>query len=502
MMDFSDFIQRYKEKLHTLFNVEDDIDSMSLKRGISDEVLEEIMDCRPLSVFIPEQYGGRGADTSEALAMLGASSYESLPLSLMMGINGALFLQPVANYGSEEIKEDIFRRFLEKNAMGGLMITEPDYGSDALRMETAFRKDEKTGNYQVKGTKHWAGLTGMADYWLIAARRKTKDGSLGRDIGFFVHDSRNGGIEVEEYYKNLGLYMLPYGRNDINISVPEEYKLQPKTIGIKMMLDILHRSRLQFPGMGIGFLKRMLDEAHKHCKERFVGGQSLFNYDQVKNRISELQASFTICSAMCSFTSEKIPLTKDTSSIDVAANTIKSVTTDLMQSASQSLLQLMGAKGYRLDQFAGRATIDSRPFQIFEGSNDILYQQVSESVIKMMRKLKLNNLYEFLSTYQYTRHASEHVKEATNFELDMKMAQDKLVDLGRVLSRVISMEFTIRLGEKGFNQELIDSTVESLRGDVRRLMSVFSYSGDARVVENYEESSNWYELLKAEPARV
>lgn len=502
MMDFSDFIQRYKEKLYNLFNVEDDIDTMSLDRGISDEVLEEIMECKPLSVFIPEEYGGRGVKTHEALAMLGASSYESLPLSLMMGINGALFLQPVVNYGDEEIKNEIFRRFLEENKMGGLMITEPDYGSDALRMETSFRKNEKTGNFDVQGTKHWAGLTGMADYWLIAARRETQDGSLARDIGFFVHDSRNGGIEVEEYYKNLGLYMLPYGRNNINISVPQEYKLKPKSIGIKMMLDILHRSRLQFPGMGIGFLKRVLDEAHQHCKERFVGGQSLFNYDQVRNRISELQASFTICSAMCSFTSERVPISKDVSSLDVAANTIKSVTTDLMQSASQSLLQLMGAKGYRLDQFAGRATIDSRPFQIFEGSNDILYQQVSESVIKMMRKMKLNNLYEFLSTYRYTEHASERVKDVLNFELDMKMAQDKLVELGKVLSRVISMEFTIRLGEKGFNDELVNSTVESLRADIRRLMSAFNYSGETRVVENYEESSNWYDLLKTEPARV
>ncbi len=48
-------------------------------------------------------------------------------------------------------------------------------------------------------------------------------------------------------------------------------------------------------------------------------------------------------------------------------------------------LQLVGAKGYRLDHIAGRATVDSRPFQIFEGSNDILYQQIAEAVLKLMR---------------------------------------------------------------------------------------------------------------------
>ena len=45
--------------------------------------------------------------------------------------------------------------------MGGLMITEPDFGSDALNMQTSNVKEGS--NYHIKGTKHWQGLTGMAD---------------------------------------------------------------------------------------------------------------------------------------------------------------------------------------------------------------------------------------------------------------------------------------------------------------------------------------------------
>lgn len=498
-MSFNQFIQHYKDKLKSLFREKGDINKISQERGLSKEVLNQIMGCKPLSVFIPEQYEGRGVKTHEALAMLGASSYESLPLSLMMGINGALFLQPVANYAQDEVKRPIFERFMQKQNMGGLMITEPDYGSDALRMETSFQKNNDS-SFQVCGTKHWGGLTGQADYWLITARKKDKKGNLGRDIAFFIHDSHNGGIEVEEYYKNLGLYMLPYGRNKINITVPEEYKLKPKSIGIKMMLDILHRSRLQFPGMGTGYLKRILDEAHKHCKGRFVGGQSLFNYDQVKKRITRLQSSFTICSAMCAYTSEHVTMDDDVSSASVSANTIKTVTTDLMSNAADSFMQLMGAKGYRLDHFAGRSFIDSRPFQIFEGSNDILYQQISESVIKLMRGLKLNNLYEFLSDYTLTKHSADYFKDILNFEIETKMAQDKLVELGEILSRIISLQFTLKLGEKGFNQQLINSTVETLRSDVFGMMGSFKTNDSSAVIEDYEEASSWLKVFSPVPA--
>lgn len=380
------------------------------------------------------------------------------------------------------------------------MITEPDFGSDALHMETSFKKgaNGKNSVYNVSGTKHWAGLTGAADFWLITARKRNGDGELGRDIGFFIHDNRRGGIEVEEYYKNLGLYMLPYGRNNIDITVPEEYKLQPKTIGIKMMLDVLHRSRLQFPGMGMGFLKRMMDEAISHCKQRYVGGQSLFNYGQVKRRLAHLQSSFTICSAMCAFTSQNVPIDKDVSDMDLSANAIKTYTTDLMQQAAQSLLQLTGAKGYRLDHIAGRALIDSRPFQIFEGSNDILYQQISESVLKNMRKLKLRNLHTFLSDFRLTERASDYFSETLDFKISHQLAQDRLVDLGRILSRVISLEFTLRLGDKGFNQELIDNTIKRLRSEVEGKVASFVNKQTPDVVENYEDSSSWLDLITPE----
>lgn len=495
--DIQSFIADYKSKLNELFTKRNDENELLTDRGLPPYILREVLEHNPLSTFIPSEFGGRGAKTSEALAMLSASSYQSLPLSLMMGINGALFLQPIANYGSDDAKKTIFYDFLEKKKMGGLMITEPDYGSDALRMQTGFKHSEENESYKIEGLKHWAGLTGWADYWLITARGYDKKGELGRDIGFFIHDSSNGGIDVLEYYKNLGLYMLPYGRNNIDITVPDSYRLEPNSTGVTMMLDILHRSRLQFPGMSTGFLQRMLDEGVEHCKERFVGGKSLFNYDQVKERLAKLQSYFTVSSAMSYFTSTNVPLNKNTSRMDVAANSIKSVVTDYMQEASQSLMQLVGAKGYRLDHIAGRAMVDSRPFQIFEGSNDILYQQISESVLKMMRKSKESNLYKFLSGYELTKNSAEYFKDLVDFEVDKKMAQRKLVELGKVLGRIVSMEMTLKLGETGFNSEMISNSLKVIRTEIKALLASFSNNEQPDIIVDYQQDSSWLKFVKA-----
>ena len=491
-LDFDAYLGEFRTKLHHVFNVRGDADQAGRQRGFPPFMMREIQSLTPLSVFIPEEYGGRGGRVAECQAMLAAASYESLALSLTIGINGALFLQPVTKYGRDEIKAPIFRRFIENKNMGGLMITEPDYGTDALSMKTAYTQGED-GAYRIQGTKHWGGLTGWADFWLVAAREDRGDGQLSRDIDFFVADMNQPGqeIEVEELYENLGLYMIPYGRNKVDVRVPETHRLEPESIGIKMMLDTLHRSRTEFPGMGMGFLRRILDEATQHCKERCVGGQSLFQYDQVKKRLARIQASVTTCSAMCRYASDHAGTQHNLSGASFPANAVKAVITDLMQDAAQSFLQLTGAKGYRLDHIAGRSIVDSRPFQIFEGANDVLYQQITESALKSMRRLKENNVYQYLKKEKMTERAADRFRDTLNFEIDAKMPQRKLVQLGRALGRIVSMELVIELGERGFRGDLIANALQVLKQDTEALLCTYRSKGLVGLVEDYMEDSDW-----------
>ena len=497
--DFDAFLDAYRARLRHAFHVRSDIDQLSLERGLPPHVLREIRAGDPLSVYIPEQYGGRGGHIHEGLAVLAASSYESLALSLTFGINWALFLQPVAKYGQEDVKAPIFRRFLRDKYMGGLMITEPDYGSDALSMQTQFVEHED--HYHIQGIKHWGGLTGWADYWLLTARRRSDEGLL-RDIDFFICDVNSPGqhIEVEEVFDNLGLYMIPYGRNRIDVQVPKTQRLEPKRTGIMMMLDLLHRSRMQFPGMGMGFLQRLLDEALAHCKSRFVGGASLFSYDQVQQRMARLQAAFTTCSAMCAYSSDNAGVENDLARRGLEGNAIKTVVTDMMQDASQSLLQLVGAKGYVLDHIAGRAVVDSRPFQIFEGSNDILYQQITETVLKQMRRAKEANLLAYLSSESLTGRAADYFKGVLNFEIDFSLPQRKLVELGRALGRIISLQLVLELGDRGFRRDLVNGAVAVLQQDVAGLLSTYRDAHTADVVDEYEEGASWLECVKSPAA--
>jgi len=488
-------LQTFESCLENVFHRREDMDQLSTQRGLPPYVLREIMACNPLATFIPAEYGGRGGNLEEGIAMVEAASYESLALALIFGINWALFIQPVAKYGQQEVKQSVFDDFVRNRKMGGLMITEPDYGTDALHMQSSWT--EQDGRCHIKGTKHWAGLTGWADYWLLTARHLNPSKGLSRDIDFFISDANAPGqrIVVEEKFNNLGLYMIPYGRNRIDVSVPSGHRLVPQSTGIKMMLDLLHRSRMQFPAMAMGFVRRILDEATSHCRDRLVGGRSLSSYDQAQSRLAKIQSAFTICSAMCVNTVERAGLENNLAASGLEANAIKACITDLKQDASQSLLQLVGAKGYRLDHFAGRSTVDCRPFQIFEGSNDILYIQISEALLKLMKVAGENNLHSYLSHFFLTRQAADRLRQLIDFDIISVPSQRKLMELGRIVSRIIALELVIKLGQRGFDKNLIDCCETDLQQSIASMLTDFSYLNSCKPIDFDYEHPSWRDFL-------
>lgn len=485
------FISEFQQNLHAVLADNPEIETINHIEGLPHHFLDQILAPDPLSIFIPSEYGGRGDHPAHCLSMLEAASYESLAVGLMIGISGSLFLEPVGKYGQEEAKVKVFRKFLKNSKLGGLMITEPDFGTDALSMRTSYATSDS--EYSLKGSKHWGGLTGLADFWLITARKEKKSGNLARDIDLFIVETSQSGqkIEVEEYYHKLGLFLIPYGLNKIDIKVPLSSRLNPSTSGVKLMMDLLHRSRLRLSGIGLGFIKRILDEAIAHCRQRYVGGKSLLGYDQVQHRLSQLQAWYTINSAMCHYAAGFSGVNNDLTSFGLQANATKAVVTDMMQEAAQTLLQLTGASGYRRDHIAGRAVADSRPFQIFEGSNDVLYSQIADMILNMMKKKNELNLFTFLSSFELTKNIAASYKHLLGFKLDKEPIQRASVALGKVIARLITTEFTLDLKATGFRADLIDNAIQVVGNTLAEQVSSITSLLPVQIIEEYREGSDW-----------
>lgn len=493
--NFDEYISRFKNKLHEIFHNEFDINKLSLNRGFPDKVWDGIMSMKPLSVAIPKEFGGRGVNVRECLGVLSAASYESLALSLAFGINIALFLEPMAKYGHEDIQAPIFDKFINHQAMGGLMITEPDFGSDALNMQTSYSPTES--GYKIKGQKHWQGLTGKADFWIVAARKQMNENDLARDVEFFVTDNAQPEqkIEVDHYFNNLGLYLIPYGLNILDIEVPENQKLQQPSTGIKLMLDLLHRSRLQFPGMGMGFVHRLMDDALAWTESRIVGGNPIKDLDSVAFQLSRMQSAYALASGMCAHSSTMSGIDQDLALESIQANSMKAYLTDLMQESAQIGTQLHGSRGFKIENIAARGIVDSRAFQIFEGPNEMLYSQITQGVTKLMRRKKESNFANYLKDYELTNRVADRFAKTLNFEVDANLKQRQQVDLGKIIARLVNLQYVDAMAEKGFSKELYENSSKHIEMDVKALATNIVDYNSAEPIKEYQEGSDWANFI-------
>lgn len=344
------------------------------------ERLEEFLKLGPLHYFIPKALGGRFQSAFSFLNVIETTSYYSLPLGLTLGITGSLFLQPMSKHAVPKLREPVLNTFLETPALGGMMITEPLGGTDVFGLTTHYEQD---GNkLSLSGSKCWGGLTGLAGHWLVGARAK-RGTRLTKKMNLVYVPLSAPGVKVETTFDALGLQPIPYGRTRYDqVSIPDYHVLKSEGMsGLRLLYDTLFRSRLGMPAIAAGHCKRMTDVVFERVNDRRVFGKRLSDYDQVQYRLESLQGMYALNHALWQITGQWMDDHPDISSDYTLVNSAKLVCSETIQTASDSALQLFASAAFKRNHLVGRAYVDNRPFQIFEGSNDVLDENLYDTIV-------------------------------------------------------------------------------------------------------------------------
>ena len=85
-----------------------------------------------------------------------------------------------------------------------------------------------------------------------------------------------------------------------------------------------------------------------------------------------------------------------------------------------------------------------------------------------------------------------------NSEVTPQLPQRKLVELGRVLGRIISMELVLKLGDLGFRRDLITNGLTVLNQEIASLLNAYTLQHTVVAVEAYQENASWLDLVTTE----
>ena len=121
----------------------------------------------------------------------------------------------------------------------------------------------------------------------------------------------------------------------------------------------------------------------------------------------------------------------------------------------------------------------------------MLYTQIADIATKKMKKTKSANLLQYLTGDPLTENAAGYFSKFLDFVPGDLLPQRKLVDLGKIISRVISAGYVVTMAARGFRKDLIDGCLEHLRMDIAMLASKLHLDSRALVIEDYVADSDW-----------
>ena len=154
------------------------------------------------AAFLPEEYGGQGLDYLTELLVNEELHWGCAGIAVCIQSMG-LAIAGIRASGTEEQKKRWLPEFTnpDKLVLGGLGLTEPDSGSDALAMKT--RASRVSDGYVLNGTKQFCTNGGIADYHVIYANTDPSKGPAG--IASFLVEKDTPGLRMGRKEKKLGV---------------------------------------------------------------------------------------------------------------------------------------------------------------------------------------------------------------------------------------------------------------------------------------------------------
>ncbi len=111
-----------------------------------------------------------------------------------------------------------------------------------------------------------------------------------------------------------------------------------------------------------------------------------------------------------------------------------------------------------------------------------------------MVRQKIMNLGEFLVNYELTKKVADQFKEMLNFIIDVDIPQRKNIDLGKIISRVVSANLVADMEINGFRQDLVRNSTETIKHEISMLVSSYKYQTNVTPIEEYKDSGSWLDF--------
>jgi len=340
------------------------------------DILEAGMDAGLVAQDISEEYGGRGLDLTQMLAI--AEEFfradAGIALTLQLASFGAELMQ---EYGSEQQKERFLRPVAENEQLTGLAVSEPDIGSDLAGMHTTAEKDGD--EYVLNGEKYWIGNGVEADWVTVYAKTGDTDDRY-MNYSLFAVPTDTDGYEAEHIPEKMGMRASKQAHIVFDdCRIPEENLIGSEGAGFMMLTDFFNHGRVVVSGHGLGLAAAAFEEAWDFVHDREGFGRNVSDFQAVQHGLADMRMEFESARALAYRAAEKVEAYDQPG---LWAAMAKTKATEVATANAEQGMQFHGGRSNLTDRRIARVYRDVRIPVIYEGANEIqrnlIYRQSGE----------------------------------------------------------------------------------------------------------------------------
>ena len=339
------------------------------------EQLAEMAELGLFGMFIPEQWGGSGADyLSFALAIEEVAAGDG-SCSTILSVNNSVVCSVLLASASEFLKQTYLKPLAAGSKLGCFCLTEPQAGSDAAALKT--RAQKQGDEYVLNGSKAFITSGKNADVAIVFAVTDPDAGKKG--ISAFVVPTDNPGYEATTVEQKMGQHASDTAQIFFkDCRIPADHLIGEEGEGYRIALMNLEGGRIGIGAQSVGMARAAYECALDYARQRLSFGKALVEHQAVAFRLADmatqLEAARLMVHNAARLRDAGEPCLKQASMAKLFAS-------EAAEKICSDAIQVLGGYGYLRDYPVERIARDVRVAQIYEGTSDIQRIVIAREII-------------------------------------------------------------------------------------------------------------------------
>ncbi|MBS1958879.1 MAG: acyl-CoA dehydrogenase family protein [Bdellovibrionales bacterium] len=322
-----------------------------------------------LGITVPEEDGGAGMGAVAATIAMEEMAAVDASTTLSYLAHTILCVNQIGRNGSKEQKQKYLPKLISGEHIGGMGMSEPGSGSDALGMLTRAER-QKDGTYKINGSKSWITNGPNGDIFYCYART----GATKKDVSTFIIEKGMEGFTTGKKFKKMGMRASPTGELWFtDVMVPGANRIGEENASVKAMMRNLDIERITIAGISLGSARNCIEVATQYCKERKQFDVPIGAFQQMQERLAEATAWYEACRALTYQAAKTwdMGLMQGKEASMMAAKA-KLQAAQMATQVGLDAIQILGGYGYTREFPVERQMRDAKLIEIGAGTNEIL----------------------------------------------------------------------------------------------------------------------------------